>query len=526
MTSHSSCTVELASQSQTRLFAQVLSLQLRIGDVVALRGDLGAGKTTLARHLIRAFAGDDALEVPSPTYALMQTYSTQRFEVCHYDLYRLADGAELYELGFQEHLDNTVTIIEWPEIAVELLPDNCIEICLSEIWRGEIECRTARLSTKGMAVSRVQRALEIWFFLQTWRGAVRLGGGEVDTRYLQGDASARSYARLQTPYRPLMLMDSPRQPDGPPLRDGQPYSRLAHLAEDICPFVAIGAELQRHGFSVPTIYHVNAEHGLAIIEDFGPAVFGDLIAQGHDIEPLYRRACDVLVHLSTVDPPENVMGHGCRHAMPRFDWTAMEIEIGLLLDWYLPLASGRAATERERELFEDAWRQQLTQLEPQSAWVLRDFHSPNLIWLPDRDGIESVGIIDYQDALIGHCAYDVVSLLQDARLDVAQDVEQRLLRYYLSQTKAKGRSCDESAFLHAYALLGAQRNTKILGIFARLAKRDGKSQYLRHIPRLCHYLQRCLEHPELQNIRAWFAECLPQVLRNGATSGSDPDSRN
>ncbi len=508
-----SSTIELANPSETRLFAQVLSLQLRNGDVVALRGDLGAGKTTLARHLIRAFAADDELEVPSPTYALMQSYNTSRFDVCHYDLYRLADADELYELGFPDNLENAVSIIEWPELAAEVLPDNRIEVYLSELRRDEIDCRTARLTAVGISAARMRRAANTWFFLKSWCREAQLCGDEIHMRYLQGDASARSYARLQMPNRSLMFMDTPPQPDGPPIRDGLSYSRIAHLAEDIRPFIAIGAELHRRGCRVPETYHVEAEKGFAIIEDLGPAVFGDLIAQGHDIEPLYRQACDVLVHLGTSGPPAEVSGYGCRHRMPVFDQGAMEIEVQLLLDWFVPFATGRQAADTERRTFLDIWHRNLDRLEQQKAWILRDFHSPNLLWLPEREGVARVGLIDYQDAMIGHRAYDVVSLLQDARLDVSEDAEQRLLRYYLDQMRATGQSCDESDFRYAYALLGAQRNTKILGIFARLAKRDGKSQYLRHIPRLCRYLRRCLEHPELKDIRAWFAEYLPEILQ-------------
>lgn len=509
------CTIELSSASETRLFAQVLSLKLRAGDVVALNGDLGAGKTTLAREMIRAIAGDGKLDVPSPTYSLAQNYVTQRFEVRHYDFYRLAHADELVELGLTDDLDEVVSIIEWPDRAAAALPAQRIEIELGDIRFGEVDGRTVELTADGAAAARMTRAMEIWFFLRSWFSQQGLVDDEIQIWYMQGDASARSYARLQMPGRDVILMDSPRQPDGPLIRNGLPYSRIAHLAEDIRPFIAIGAQLERHGYSVPATHALDAESGLAVIEDLGARVFGDLIANGHDIEPLYRRALDVLVRLAKHDPPFAVEGHACAHIMPRFDQATIEIEIELLLDWYVPFCKGQPVTDDERASFLAVWRCQSALLERQSSWILRDFHSPNLIWLPDREGAACIGIIDYQDAVVGHRAYDVVSLLQDARLDVPEKTEQQLLDYYLASIKSADPDFDEGGFQHAYAFFGAQRNTKILGIFARLAKRDGKSQYLRHIPRLCSYLQRCLGHPELQEIRAWFAVHLPNVLENG-----------
>ena len=147
------------------------------------------------------------------------------------------------------------------------------------------------------------------------------------------------------------------------------------------------------------------------------------------------------------------------------------------------------------------------------VWVMRDYHSPNLIWLDENQGNARVGIIDTQDAVMGSPAYDLVSLLQDARLDVAAAVEQEMLAHYASCRLAGNASFDDAAFRASYAILGAQRAAKILGIFARLSKRDGKHGYLRHIPRVSALLERNLQHPALTELKAWFDQYLPAEER-------------
>jgi hypothetical protein len=174
--------------------------------------------------------------------------------------------------------------------------------------------------------------------------------------------------------------------------------------------------------------------------------------------------------------------------------------------------SGSARAE-----FVNAWSETLQEvLASAPTWTLRDYHSPTLIWLPDREGIKRVGVLDFQDAVLGPPAYDVVSLLQDARVDVPADLELKLLSLYVRERKAADPAFDMAAFARAYAIMGAQRATKIVGIFARLDKRDGKPQYLRHLPRIEAYLARDLAHPALQKLRGWYETHLPRLA--GAAS--------
>jgi N-acetylmuramate 1-kinase len=187
----------------------------------------------------------------------------------------------------------------------------------------------------------------------------------------------------------------------------------------------------------------------------------------------------------------------------------MLVEIGLMLEWYLPDRDATAPKD-ERDAFVAQWRDLLAKTDAlPKTWVLRDFHSPNLIWLAGRDGISKVGVIDFQDAVLGPAAYDLVSLLQDARLDVPEPLELALLTRYIKARHAADRTFDPAAFAESYAIMSAQRNTRLLGTFARLNRRDGKPQYLRHQPRIWTYLTRSLAHPVLAGIRGWYDAHVP-----------------
>src|ERR1700676_5511403 len=197
------------------------------------------------------------------------------------------------------------------------------------------------------------------------------------------------------------------------------------------------------------------------------------------------------------------------YAMPSLDTDALLVETGLMLEWYLP-DRGVEPSNNLRAEFVMMWRDLLSK--PAAAtrtWVLRDFHSPNLIWLGERSDIARVGIIDFQCAVLGPAAYDLVSLLQDARIDVPEMVELSLLTRYIKARRANDDNFDPAEFAELYAIMSAQRNTKLLGTFARLNRRDGKPQYLRHQPRIWTYLNRSLAHPALSGFREWYAANVP-----------------
>jgi hypothetical protein len=211
--------------------------------------------------------------------------------------------------------------------------------------------------------------------------------------------------------------------------------------------------------------------------------------------------------------PEQVPLDGGVYVVPPYDIEAQMIEADLLASWFWPHVVGSDIPDAARAEFEALWRGLLPLTQGgRRVWALRDYHSPNLLWLPEREGLKRVGIIDTQDCLMGHPAYDLASMLQDARVDVDAAVAGDLHEHYC-RLRASDPHFDRQAFDAAFAVLGAQRATKILGIFARLSKRDGKHGYLRHVPRVSRYLERNLAHPELQALKAWFDRHLPAQQR-------------
>jgi len=503
-------TRELDEAGVVRL-AELLALKIAAGDVIALSGALGTGKTTFARALIGALLREEAVEVPSPTFSLAQAYATRRLTVTHFDFYRLNSAEEARELGFEEAMDNGVVIVEWPERAPALLPTARYDIELAETDDPAVRRVTMR-GHGGDAVRNVRRIGELMAFLATqdrWRPA-RIS-------YLQGDASTRSYARLHAPSGTVLLMDAPRQPDGPPIRDGKPYSRIALLAEDMVrPFTAIGSALRAAGLSAPEVLAADLDKGLLLVEDLGDRLFGAAIAAGDSQAELWRTAVDALIVLRGVPvPPRLPLPDGTSYTLPRRDRAAFEIEIELLLDWLWPAVKGAPAPASIRAEFAALWTPVLDRLLALPAgWFLRDYHSPNLIWLPARKGVARVGILDFQDALNESFAFDLVSLLQDARVDVPADLERELFAHYCREVKAREPAFDPAGFAAAYADFGAQRNTRLLGLWARLLRRDGKPRYLQHFPRTWGYLLRNLRNPSLAPLAAWYERHFPPDVRS------------
>ena len=345
------------------------------------------------------------------------------------------------------------------------------------------------------------------------RGILERSGFAGATRtFMMGDASTRAYERLAgRDGRKAILMISPPRADGPPIRFGKPYSAIAHLAEDVVPYIAIDAGLRGLGFSAPEIYAHDALNGLAVIEDLG----ADLVVDGGAIiVERYTEAVAALAHLHAQALPAALPGlDGGTYEIPPYDIEALTIEVELLPEWYAPHIAKVMPASGAKAGFVNIWRGLFEDvLAAAPTWSLRDYHSPNLLWLADRDGLARVGMIDFQDCVLGHPAYDVASLLQDARVTVPADVELRLLSTYLQRRRSGEPGFDIAGFARAYAILGAQRATKILGIFARLDKRDRKPQYLVHIPRIQTYLQKNLAHPALAELKLWFEQNVPSIL--------------
>ncbi|MFQ5783193.1 MAG: aminoglycoside phosphotransferase family protein [Alphaproteobacteria bacterium] len=323
-----------------------------------------------------------------------------------------------------------------------------------------------------------ERAREIAAFLAAhgWDGATR--------RALAGDASFRRYERLCHGRRRAVLMDAP--PDH----------------EDVQPFLAIARHLKTLGFSAPAVLAADVQAGLLLLEDLGDDLYTRLLADGGEETALYAAAVDLLVALHGA----SVRGLD----VPSYDDARLHAETDLLVDWFLPASAGTETPEAVRAAYRAAWDAvfPLARVGGETL-VLRDYHADNLLWLPERRGVARVGLLDFQDAVIGPPAYDLVSLLEDARRDVAKPTVEAMIARYLDARP----ELDAAAFAAAYAVLGAQRNCKIVGIFTRLWKRDGKPGYLDYLPRVWGHLARDLAHPALAPVRRWFDAHVPPGMR-------------
>lgn len=347
------------------------------------------------------------------------------------------------------------------------------------------------------------------------------GWGDAQVTPLPGDASTRRYARLVLKDRRAMLMDQPQgaeSPTAPPEADEQArkalgYNAVARLAgADCARFAAVADYLRGHGLAAPQIHAADHAQGFVILEDLGDDLFADVLAKGGDENALYRAAVEVLARIHVQDAPNSLSTDKPLFA---YDQTALIAETDLLIQWFLPLALERDASEAEVAEHRRLWQAALSQIAGgRRVFVHRDYHAQNLLWLPERDGVERVGLIDFQDAVAGSPAYDLISLTEDARRDVSPELAEMATAHYLAAMKAQGTPVNEAAFRREMAIMAAQRNAKIVGIFARLYKRDGKTRYLSLLPRVWGYLERDLSHPALTELRAWYDRVIPKAKRS------------
>ena len=318
----------------------------------------------------------------------------------------------------------------------------------------------------------------------------RAGWGDAGERLLAGDASFRKYFRLSRPRASAVVMDAP-----PP-------------QEDVRPFVRIGRHLIGLGLSAPEVHAVDEANGFLLLEDLGDDTFARVLEAGGDEGELYGCATDVLVTLHHAGPRAMLPGLGA------YAGEAL-IEAAILLpEWYLPAATGRPTPAEETAAYRAAWHTCLARLPAMAdTLLLRDFHKDNLLWLPARAGVKACGLLDFQDAQQGHPSYDLVSLIEDARRDVAPVVREACFARYLGET-----GLNRTDFATGFALMAAQRHARIIGLFVRLLRRDGKPEYLPHLPRVWQMFERALRHDALEPLRAWVDRLLPPDLRRiGAT---------
>ncbi|HLL30938.1 MAG TPA: phosphotransferase [Allosphingosinicella sp.] len=309
------------------------------------------------------------------------------------------------------------------------------------------------------------------------------GWGGAEIRPLAGDASFRRYFRVVRGGETAVLMDAPPE------------------HEDVGPFLTVAGHLLDRGFCPPRPLAIDREKGLLLLEDFGDDRVGPLLQrEPHRELEIYESAVDILARLAAQSAPAD---------LPPYDGPAMEREVSLFPEWYVPALEIPVDDEAFLPAWRSVWGDVLRVAEESPVLVLRDYHADNLMVLPGRS---ELGLLDFQDALAGHAAYDLVSLLQDARRDVAPELEERMIGLFCDRANV----ADRQLFRAHYEILGAQRNTKILGIFTRLWKRDNKAFYPTMHPRIWGYLERNLAHPALGPVRAWFEANVPAEYRDDA----------
>ena len=303
---------------------------------------------------------------------------------------------------------------------------------------------------------------------------------QANRQSIASDASGRTYERLTLNSSNAILMNAP-------------YS----AGEDVKPFVAVTHMLKKLNLSAPIIYNKDIKNGFLLLEDLGDSLFSLLCEKSPKIEDeIYSSAINLLLHIHKNPAPENLL---------KYDINILIKESNLLTDWYLPNAIGNPLSETLIDEFQNILSKTFSKVPSNNpVLVMRDYHAENLIWLPKRSGINRVGLLDYQDALAGHPAYDLVSLLEDARRDTSSDLQKNMINKYISNS-----DLNNEEFLMAYNLLGAQRNIKIIGIFSRLSLRDKKSNYINLIPRVWNHLMNNLNHEACSDLKQWVNKNVP-----------------
>ncbi len=328
---------------------------------------------------------------------------------------------------------------------------------------------------KPLTTGRRKSALQQFLMITGWYGA--------KVEILANDASSRQYFRLsQFEGTKRVLMDDPG------------------AVESVQKFIRIAKILQDLGHSVPRIFDQDLDNGFLLLEDMGDMTFTCALSQNMDERTLYETAVDVLIDLHQRYVPGN-------EDLERYASDKYINEVLLFIDWYLPIIFKQKPTAEMRSEFIKAWEQVFSLLEPlPQSLILKDFHVDNLMWLENQEGIKKCGLLDFQDALVGPTPYDLVSLLQDVRRDVSPSLEEDMINRYLKAFP----NIDPFQFRTGYAILGAQRNTRILGTFTRLYFNMGKKRYLEFLPRTWDLVKKDLEHVALKPVKEWFHKYGPK----------------
>lgn len=456
----------LPTPDATEALARVLGARLRPGDVLLLSGGIGAGKTHFARALVQSLLQTPE-DVPSPTFTLVQEYDTRSGPLWHADLYRLTGPQEIVELGLLDAFEDAICLVEWPDRLQDLAPASALHLTFRTVGDGDTRTLTIgwsdpewdeRLKTAWAGAQTEARENPVDHFLE------EAGWSDATVHPMAGDASSRHYARLTRGDETAILMQDPHG-------DAALFARLAR-------------HLNSLGLSAPKVLAETS--GMLLLEDLGDGLIATLARDAEAETPLYLAAVRALVRLHGYQAPDSLPVATPEHLAGAIDLTfthyaQMADLLAEATETFLPILRKYAA--------------------PEGVLVLRDFHAENLLMLPGRSGAARVGLLDFQDALAGHPAYDLASLCRDVRRDVQPATEAACLNAYIDAT-----GTDPQAYRAAYAVLGVQRNLRILGVFARLAVTQGKTRYLDFLPRCWSHIQIQSLHPALEPMRPIIAK--------------------
>lgn len=451
--------IYLPDETATTMLGTQLATLLVSGDTLLLVGAVGAGKSHFARSIIQALLGP-AQEVPSPTFTLVQTYEAPNSEIWHADLYRLSNISELAELGLEDAFQDAICLVEWADrLGKNDAPSDALRIAITDKADG----REMTLSSTDTRWQKTNRVLDRTNFLVNAKWSA--------TRFtdVAGDLSSRTYQRLSLDQKTSILMDA-----------GDDTSSTG-------AFVKMTSWLTNAGYSAPVIYASDVDNGLLLLEDFGDGRLSDR----PDVDKLMGECIALLADIRAQDALPTLP---CPSSLDLSEMTALAS--------YYP-GSDEIALRNFRQFLEPTIKSVITNC--LATVSLRDFHTDNIMWLADRNGIKRLGLLDYQDAFLTHPVYDLMSLLTDARRDVTKAARLQWITEYARQT---GDDLDELS--KAFSVFSVQRNLRILGIFARAAVEQRKNHHVQNVPRVYAYLAEALNHPIFNDTGPKLLAALPK----------------
>lgn len=452
----------LKNLNDTNAFAKSLAMNSTRGDFFALDGDLGAGKTAFSRFFIRAYLQKNDIDVPSPTFTLVQTYTPtvqNLYDIWHMDCYRLEDPEEVLELGMEEMLDDAIFLVEWPEKIAPFLPQQRLNIHLKHGLENDE--REVTFSTQNPNWNTRLRKILINFFLNKQM----IDPDKTQLTSIKADASSRAFTRIHTPQKNFMMMEASYE-----------ENRLFLNISKILSAISI------HG---PKIDQDLGQ--TLILEDFGNDLFASKIKDVGE-EEVYKKATEILISLYNQFDSEEQSKH---HDLKTYSSEIFIDQLNLLCDIFdIP--------QMGKKDFENIWKDLLNDIKgmPQTL-ILRDYHLENIMWLDQKP---HYGLIDFQDAGLGPVGYDLISLLYDCRRKVSQNIIKQMTQYY-----GQSIALSEEQRIGSFSILNALRQIRIIAVFHRLSS-QGKTGYLQYLPQAFHYLNQALGDPRLVNLKNWFIE--------------------